>query len=463
MWYFHHYILNPIILIIWKEGSSMTAMNIINWIILGLGLFACGRILVGLILSNIHQIINNPKKFRKELAKTTDPHLTNPRFSILIPAYNEEKTIHDCVKSGLMQNYPNRQIVVVNDGSNDRTHDILEAIYHEFIESQTIDGQAIPKFDQRIPLDRRLTIIHQTNGGKSTALNHGLRTGVYQPDLITVLDADSKLAPDALSKMQKHFLDPKMIACADNVRIETPHKFIELVQEIEYLLGYRLKSSEEYLELNYIIGGIGSTFRYWALKEVNFYDTNTITEDIDLTLKLLNYFGNRRYKFGYAEDVFAYTPAVHNFKQLLAQRYRWKYGRFAALFKYNNIIWNTNTKKYSITLSWWKLPKVFFEEFIMLIDPIMMAWMLFLAVHFLDVSAMSTILIVYGAFAIATFIPEPMPMLKRIKLLLLSPFAFGFLYVINIVDWISLVRCIRHFKDFTSKKGTQANWVHVDR
>ena len=83
------------------------------------------------------------------------------------------------------------------------------------------------------------------------------------------------------------------------------------------------------------------------IEEIGYYDTDTITEDIDLTMKLLNHFGNTKYHFGYAEDVIAYTPPVHYFNQLLKQRYRWKYGRFKALFKYRQMIFSKDTKKYT--------------------------------------------------------------------------------------------------------------------
>lgn len=120
--------------------------------------------------------------------------------------------------------------------------------------------------------------------------------------MITVLDADSELRPNFLANMVKHFQSTNVVAVAANVRIKRALNLIELVQYIKYLVGYQLKSSEQVLNLEYIIGGIGSTFRRTIMEAVNLYDTDTVTEDIDLTMKLLRKFGNTSYKFCYAFD-----------------------------------------------------------------------------------------------------------------------------------------------------------------
>ena len=78
--------------------------------------------------------------------------------------------------------------------------------------------------------------------------------------------------------------------------------------------------------------------------EVGGYDTDSITEDIDFTMKMIDHFGNSNRQFGYADDVIAYTPPVSRFSQLLKQRYRWKQGRFKALFKHRRVIFNRDAK-----------------------------------------------------------------------------------------------------------------------
>lgn len=249
-------------------------MRIFNLLIAILGLFAMLRILTGIFLANLHQVktndmddqtrkklaegltqteVNNYREkhpykvalsmmfggrglprvsnqIRRRMAKLMDPHQLTyyPLMSVVIPAYNEEKTIVDCVTSVLNQNYPNRQIIVVDDGSTDRTFEILENLKEHFYSHQ---GDYQP-FDSNLSIENCLIVVHQPNGGKSVALNHGIKD-YAKGEIVTVLDSDSTLASDALLKMSQHFKDPKTLAMADNVRIAKPKKMIEHVQEFE--------------------------------------------------------------------------------------------------------------------------------------------------------------------------------------------------------------------------------------
>ncbi|WP_347979926.1 glycosyltransferase [Limosilactobacillus allomucosae] len=401
--------------------------------VFALSILAVGRILVGLIVSNLHQI-NSLN--REQLDQKSAHH----RFSVVIPAFNEEKFIRRCVESVLNQTYSNYEIITVDDGSSDQTGMILDELARQ---------------------NPKLRVIHQPNQGKSVAINHALKkfaTG----DLIMVLDADSYLAPDALTSMARRFDDPRQLGVSANVRITRPHNLLEYVQKVEYLLGYRLKGSEELLGIEYIIGGVGSTFRKAAMLEVGGYDTDSITEDIDFTMKMIDYFGNSNRQFGYADDVIAYTPPVSRFSQLLKQRYRWKQGRFKALFKHRRVIFNRDAK-YTFKLTFWKLPKVFFEEFLMLIDPLLLLWILGIIHYFADFSTIFAILGLYYLFAMATFIPEDLKFWERIRLMMAAPFAYLILYLINIVDWISLMRCLFNMKRIAGNEDKTAKWQHVDR
>lgn len=175
-----------------------------------------------------------------------------------------------------------------------------------------------------------LIVVHQENAGKARALNNGIRNYVTK-DLVMGLDGDSQVASDALAKMAAHFeADSQLVAAATNVRIASAHTLIEYAQKFEYLIGYKYKESEPSFNLEYIIGGIGSTFRLSALLAVGCYSTDSITEDIDLSMKMINVLGNKEAHFDYADDVLCFTPPAHNFTDLRKQRFRWKYGRFKA-------------------------------------------------------------------------------------------------------------------------------------
>ena len=402
---------------------------------------------MGLLLSNLYQIYVILKKYSPDY---------NPLVSIIIPAFNEEKMIASCVTSALTQKYSNRQIIVINDGSTDNTLQILKNLTNEFKRSRLLRNS----FSSIIQIDERFIVINQENQGKSVALNNGIAHA--KGELITVLDADSELDECFLNNMVKYFVNPKTTAIAANVRIRGAHNFIELVQMIEYMLSYQLKVSEQVLNLEYIIGGIGSTFRKSALEKVNYYSTNTITEDIDLTMKLLKEFGNKLYGFGYAFDCLVYTPAVHNFNQLVKQRYRWKFGRFKALFSYSSLMFNLERSKFSPTLSWWKLPKVFIEELFLILDPFILVWMYLTILNYQDYWALYTIFGLYFIFAINSISNHNYISSYKKMVIASAQFTYFLLYMINVVDYICLIKCIFHFKELTLKDG-QAKWTHVDR
>lgn len=394
--------------------------------------FNVSRLLIGLTLANWHQL-RHLNRQQRTLPRSL------PTMSVIIPAYNEEKYIQRAVKSVLRQTGVQFEVIVVDDGSTDHT------------------GILLDKMGQRYP---QLVVLHQNNQGKSRAINHGLAKATGE--LVMVLDADSYLGEQALMTMSQHFVDPQVIGMSANVRITRPLNWIEWVQKIEYLLGYRLKGSEESLGLEYIIGGVGSTFRRQAMQKVGGYDTDSVTEDIDFTLKLITAFGNRGWRFGYANDVMAYTPPVQTFTELIRQRLRWKYGRFKALVKYRQLIFST-TGQYTKTLSWWKLPKVYGEELMMLLEPVLILWIIGIAIAYLDPTTIISILVLYTVFALATFIPEDLSPFERLQLLLVAPLTYFILYVINVVDWICLIRCLRKWRAIVRNQDQTARWEHVQR
>lgn len=423
-------------------------MIVIVNIILIIGLFSMLRIIVGILISFAHQL---------QEQHDGDQRGYTPLISVIIPAYNEQESIKDCVMSVIHQSYRNRQIIVVNDGSTDKTAKILKEIKQELRKKGELDTA----FSSDLKVSERFVVASQYNQGKSYAINNGVKN-YAKGELVTVLDADSQLAPNALERTVTHFTNPRVIATAINVRIKSVTNLIDFVQRVEYILGYRLKGSEPTLRLEYIIGGVGSTFRKWVLAKVNYYDTDTVTEDIDLTMKLLEKFGNRKWRIDYVNDVVAYTPAVHKFSQLIKQRYRWKLGRFQALFKHRHLLFNRHLRTYSLTLSWWKLPKVFIEEFFIFIEPLLVLWMLYITFYFKDLSMFITVLAVYFIFALVTFSFEKLKFTEKVELIVLSPAAYLFLYTITVVDFICLLKCLAHFSTIFNQKS-KASWEHVDR
>ncbi|WP_162256018.1 glycosyltransferase [Apilactobacillus ozensis] len=368
----------------------------------------------------------------------------NPVISVIIPAFNEEKLIKRTIMSVIDNSYENKEIIVVNDGSTDSTLEALNEIkyYHPNIK-----------------------IVNQKNSGKSRAINNAVKNYSHG-ELIMILDSDSVLSPDAIQKMVMHFKDSSIIAMATNVKISKFTNFIEYAQLIEYLISHELKGSEEILKLEYIIGGIGSTFRKSAMKQVGYYDTDSVTEDIDFTLKLISHYGNKVYKEGFAEDVIVYTEPVHNLRQLIKQRYRWKYGRFKALYKHHSLFFNSDYRFYK-NLTFWKIPKVLLEEAYMLFDPFLTIFVLYSIWHSFSWISCVSILFLYGTLLGSAILSDSILSLrsKKVKIIicLSMPFTYIFLQIINFVDYISLIRCIKNCKKILNKKDKTSSWSHVDR
>lgn len=404
------------------------------YLILILGMFSFFRIIFGLILSNVHQI-----KEQGEFVFNNDS--LKPKVSVVIPAYNEEKFAGRCIESVINNDYSDFEVIVVNDGSTDNTQQIIE---------------------NKSNLDKRIIPVYQKNSGKATAINNGVKN-YCNGSIVMVLDSDSYIERDSISKMVKYFRNRSVVAMASNVKISSYNNILEYVQYIEYLLGHKLKGSEDQLGLQYIIGGVGSCFRKDFMLKAGLYDTDTITEDIDFTLKMIDYFGNNNYKFSFASDVIAYTEPVRTLNDLIKQRYRWKFGRFKSLVKYRNLFFNVNAK-YHKMLTFWKLPKVIFEEFFMLIDPIITFAVVFLSVRYLSLATISSIIILFSIYLISSVFSSDANYIKHKLLVIVTcPFAYLFLEVINIVDYISLLLCIKNFKEILFNINKQSSWNHVER
>lgn len=307
-------------------------------------------------------------------------------------------------------------------------------------------------------------MVQQINSGKSNAINNAVRNYAIG-DYVMILDADSVLAQHALTNMVQAFIDtPQMFACASNVQIKQPSRLIDYIQQLEYLIAYRLKFAEAICNMEYIIGGVGSTFKKEAMLKVGLYDTNCLTEDLDFTLKLLKYYGNKSCVFGFANNVIAWTPAVHKYNQLYSQRYRWKYGLIQSFFKHHKMLFNRNRTHYSRTLCYWMLPKTIVDQLIMLLSPLSLSYIL-MAPDSSPKQFLKGVLFISLIFLLVTISivqNANLPIKAKLKLVLLSPFSFLMLLISIVLDFFVLVKCTMKLNEI--KNGSQKiAWEHVDR
>lgn len=270
----------------------------------------------------------------KYTAETQEEAVFQPRISIIVPAYNEGKLIRNTIQSLLQQDYPEYEIIVVDDGSTDETR----AVAREMVGSY-------PKPGGRV----EVKLVEKTNGGKSTALNAGIQ--VCSSDFVLNVDGDSQLSPNTLRRTIRHFADPRVGAVAGNVKVVNRTNLVTNLQALEYVEGLNMaRSAQSIIRLVNIIPGPLGLFRKQAILDVDWYSSDTYAEDCDVTLKIIR----RGWRVEYEPDAISYTEAPDKWLDLLKQRYRWTRGIIQAVRKHKDMFFNP-TINFGGTVVMWSM------------------------------------------------------------------------------------------------------------
>jgi cellulose synthase/poly-beta-1,6-N-acetylglucosamine synthase-like glycosyltransferase/peptidoglycan/xylan/chitin deacetylase (PgdA/CDA1 family)/spore germination protein YaaH len=234
-----------------------------------------------------------------------------PRVAVLIPAYNEEKVIVRTIRSVLNSDYPNMRVIVIDDGSKDRTSDVARAAYPDEIASGM------------------LTVLRTVNGGKAEALNFAVAG--LQEEFYVGIDADTVIAADAVSKLVCHFADPKIGAVAGNAKVGNRVNLWTRWQALEYITSqnFERRALDLFNIVTVVPGAIGA-WRTEAVRQGGSYPVNTVAEDADLTMNLLE----QGYKVIYEDRALAFTEAPTTASGLMRQRFRWSFGTLQAIYKH---------------------------------------------------------------------------------------------------------------------------------
>ncbi|HWB33241.1 MAG TPA: glycosyltransferase [Acidobacteriaceae bacterium] len=270
--------------------------------------FFVGDILMSarLIIIGVFAIIDRLRK-RKNYA-TPD---YAPRVAVLIPAYNEEKVIIRTIRSVMMSNYKNLRIVVIDDGSTDNTYRAAMEAYPAEIASG------------------RLTVLTKPNGGKADALNFGLEH--VDEEIYIGIDADGVVAHDAITNLVPHFANPKIGAVAGNAKVGNRVNLWTRWQALEYITSQNFeRRALDLFDVVMVVPGAIGAWRTAAVKAGGCYHTNTVAEDADLTMNLLQ----QGYSVIYEDRALAFTEAPVNVNGLMRQRFRWSFGILQAVFKH---------------------------------------------------------------------------------------------------------------------------------
>ncbi|ADV66016.1 glycosyltransferase family 2 protein [Deinococcus maricopensis] len=236
----------------------------------------------------------------------------NGAVSVLIAAYNEEVGIERTIESVLAQRIKRLQVIVVDDGSSDNTAAIVARIAHR---------------------DRRVKLIQQSNAGKAAALNTAM-PHIQYPVAVSV-DADSVLAPGALAALAAHFKDPRVGAVSGDVRVAGRRSWLTTFQALEYLVGQHLdKRAQQLLGAITVVPGAAGAFRTALLRDVGGYSTDTVTEDMDLTIQI----AARGYRVHFEPRACSYTEPPADLHDLWRQRLRWMFGTWQVLGKHRHLM-----------------------------------------------------------------------------------------------------------------------------
>jgi cellulose synthase/poly-beta-1,6-N-acetylglucosamine synthase-like glycosyltransferase/peptidoglycan/xylan/chitin deacetylase (PgdA/CDA1 family)/spore germination protein YaaH len=276
------------------------------------GVFFIGDILMSgrLIIIGIFAVID---RFRKRKNYATPAY--QPRVAVLIPAYNEEKVIVRTIRSVMMSNYKNICIVVIDDGSQDKTYDVARQSYPADIASG------------------RLTVLTKQNGGKADALNYALER--IDEELYVGIDADGVIAHDAITNLVPHFADPKIGAVAGNAKVGNRVNLWTRWQALEYITSQNFeRRALDLFDVVMVVPGAIGAWRTAPVKAGGGYHSNTVAEDADLTMNLLE----QGYSVIYEDRALAFTEAPVNADGLVRQRFRWSFGILQAIYKHKGAI-----------------------------------------------------------------------------------------------------------------------------
>jgi peptidoglycan-N-acetylglucosamine deacetylase len=278
------------------------------------------------------------EKCRPDHTVISDPP---PDVTVLIPAHNEETVIVQTVASVLATGTPNLQIIVVDDGSTDRTGALL---------------------DEHFGDDPRVHIIHQGNRGKSAALS--LAMAQARTQIVVTIDADTEIEPDAISKLLRHFSDPRIAAVAGNVKVGNRTRWLTRWQALEYITSQNMeKRAFDLLNCITVVPGALGAWRKEAIEAAGGITSDTVAEDADLTIAIRR----RGWRISYDEEAIAWTEAPETAGALIRQRFRWTFGTLQSFWKHRDTLLRP---KYG-TLGWIALPNIFvFQLVLPLISPI---------------------------------------------------------------------------------------------
>lgn len=268
-----------------------------------------------------------------------------PLTSVVIPAWNEEVGLAKTIDSVLASDYPNLEIVVVNDGSTDRTAEVAQRYVDQF--------------------PSRVFLVNQSNAGKGSALNSGVMHSFGQ--IIVNVDADSAVEPQAIGNLVKPFASKRVDAVVGRVVIGNTKKFVGKSQAFEYMFGFHLRRAQSVFNTIFILSGAMCAYRRTAWHQTAGFRDFSKTEDMDFSLQL------RAAGLGlvYADDAVCITEGAADISGLRNQRRRWRFGAFFCFGAHRQLF--LDRRRGNRSLGFYELPSSLLGYIQILLYPLVFA------------------------------------------------------------------------------------------
>ena len=358
-----------------------------------------------------------------------------PTVTIMVPCYNEGANIEEVVRYLLNINYPNFEILLINDGSKDDTASHLDRLQTE---------------------DERIQVFHQKNQGKATALNNAIRYA--QGEVLICIDGDAVLDYDAIIWMVRHFENnPKLGAVTGNPRVRTRSTVIGQLQVAEFsaIIGL-IKRTQRLYGTVFTVSGVIVAFSKKAVQKVGGWSPDMITEDIDISWKLQS----NGYNIEYEPQALCWVLMPETLKGLFNQRLRWAQGGAEVFFKYGMrslLSWRLRrfwplVLEYMASLLWCYALIGLFVAFLFRLNPSSMP-----QVQLLQGSTLMMLVICMLQFVASLFIDShyDQKIWKSFFWCIWYPFAY---WMLNFTTM-----CIAVPRALLKKKGQLAVWESPDR
>ena len=335
-------------------GLNMFNILIVSYFFIGNGVYS---LLMALSLGSVW--IYNRQLAYHGMDEIRESPVTPP-VTIIIPAWNEEQIIRETTDSVLQTDYPELEVIVVDDGSTDETLKRLVEHFHlvrmDLIYRPHIVTQPLWGFYMN-PEMPRLLVVTKENGGKADALNVGIN--ICRTPYFCTVDSDSILERDALLRLMRPVIQSSVNTVVSGgivrvingcqvregrvARVGLPKSRLERFQVVEYLRSFLFgRTGWDLLGGTMIVSGAFAIFHRETVVSAGGFAHDTVTEDMDLIVQMHDWAvkNKRRIKMSFTSDPVCWTECPATLKMLGKQRRRWQLGLCQTLWKHSGMLFN---------------------------------------------------------------------------------------------------------------------------